>query len=147
MSKIRITLAGATGWAGSALAKGIAKQDDLALVAAFSRKCAGEDLGTVLSHASISCLVFASAQQALKTPSDVFFEYTKPDTAKQNILAALSESRHVVVGTSGLTNDDYAEIDEKARAVGRGVLAVGNFALTVVLLQKFAEIAARYIEH
>ena len=147
MSKIRITLAGATGWAGSALAKGIAKQDDLALVAAVSRKCAGADLGTVLSHASISCPVFASAQEALKTPSDVFFEYTKPDTAKQNILAALSEGRHVVVGTSGLTTDDYAEIDEKSKAVARGVLAVGNFALTVVLLQKFAEIAARYIEH
>jgi 4-hydroxy-tetrahydrodipicolinate reductase len=31
--------------------------------------------------------------------------------------------------------------------VKRGVLAVGNFALTVVLLQKFAEMAARYIPH
>jgi 4-hydroxy-tetrahydrodipicolinate reductase len=27
------------------------------------------------------------------------------------------------------------------------VLACGNFALTVVLLQKFAEIAARYLDH
>ena len=34
-----------------------------------------------------------------------------------------------------------------AQAVGRGVLAVGNFAITAVLLQKFAEIAAKYISH
>jgi 4-hydroxy-tetrahydrodipicolinate reductase len=50
-----------------------------------------------------------------------------------------------VVGTSGLTDADYAEIAAVAERRQRGVLAVGNFALTVVLLQKFAEIAARYI--
>ena len=74
-------------------------------------------------------------------------EYTKPDGAKANILAALDAGAHVVVGTSGLTDDDYGEIDERARARARGVLACGNFAITVVLLQKFAEIAARYLDH
>jgi 4-hydroxy-tetrahydrodipicolinate reductase len=146
MSKIRITLAGATGWAGSALARGIVQQADLALVAGISRKTAGADLGAVIGDSNISCPIVASAQEALKIPSDIFFEYTKPDTAKQNILAALSEGRHVVVGTSGLTADDYAEIDAEAKAKSRGVLAVGNFALTVVLLQKFAEVAERYID-
>jgi 4-hydroxy-tetrahydrodipicolinate reductase len=51
----------------------------------------------------------------------------------------------VVVGTSGLTDQDYAEIDTFARERQRGVLACGNFALTVVLLQKFAETAAKLI--
>jgi 4-hydroxy-tetrahydrodipicolinate reductase len=51
----------------------------------------------------------------------------------------------VVVGTSGLTDDDYAVIDALARERRLGVLACGNFALTVVLLQKFAESAARLI--
>jgi dihydrodipicolinate reductase len=46
-----------------------------------------------------------------------------------------------VVGTSGLNDDDYGELDTVARSRERGVLAVGNFALTVVLLQKFAEMA------
>src|SRR5690349_14856923 len=40
---------------------------------------------------------------------------------------------------------DYAAIDVAARRVERGVLAVGNFALTVVLMQKFAEMAAKWI--
>src|SRR5262249_26565725 len=52
---------------------------------------------------------------------------------------------HVVVGTSGLTTDDFALIDAAAQKARRGVLACGNFALTVVLLQKFAEAAARLI--
>jgi 4-hydroxy-tetrahydrodipicolinate reductase len=75
----------------------------------------------------------------------VFFEYTKPDVAKANVLAALQKGAQVVIGTSGLTHEDYAEIATVAEQCQRGVLAVGNFALTVVLLQKFAEIAARYI--
>jgi 4-hydroxy-tetrahydrodipicolinate reductase len=58
---------------------------------------------------------------------------------------ALEHGAHVVVGTSGLTDDDFAEIDAVARKRQRGVLACGNFALTVVLLQKFAEAAARLI--
>ena len=44
------------------------------------------------------------------------------------------------------TNDDYAEIDAVARPLGLGVLSCGNFALTAVLLQKFAEIAAKHLE-
>jgi 4-hydroxy-tetrahydrodipicolinate reductase len=74
-------------------------------------------------------------------------EYTKPDAAKLHILSALKSGAHVVVGTSGLSNEDYEEIDAVAKEVKRGVLAVGNFALTVVLLQKFAEMAAKYIPH
>ena len=52
-----------------------------------------------------------------------------------------------MIGTSGLSNETYQEINQVALEVKRGVLAVGNFALTVVLLQKFAEMAARYIPH
>ncbi|HJZ70315.1 MAG TPA: hypothetical protein VKE51_01170 [Vicinamibacterales bacterium] len=50
-----------------------------------------------------------------------------------------------VIGRSGLTDRDYAEIDRVATRVERGVLAVGNFALTVVLMQKCAEMAAKWI--
>jgi 4-hydroxy-tetrahydrodipicolinate reductase len=142
---IKVCLAGATGWAGSELARGIAQAPDLALVAAVARKQAGRILGEVLGEPRLTCAVHVSAAAALATPCDVFVEYTKPDTAKPNILQALEHGAHVVVGTSGLTDADYAEIDAAARARKRGVLACGNFALTVVLMQKFAEAAARLI--
>jgi len=89
--------------------------------------------------------VYASAKDALARSCDVFVEYTKPDSAKTNTVAALERGAHVVIGTSGLTEADYAELDLMARNRQRGVLACGNFALTVVLLQKFAETAARLI--
>ena len=143
---IRVCLAGATGWAGSALARGIAETDDISLVTAVSRTHAGKVLGEVLVEPRLNCPIYAMPQEALKFHTcDVFFDYTKPDVAKANSLAALENGAHVVIGTSGLTDADYADIAQVAEQKQRGVLAVGNFAITVVLLQKFAEMAARLI--
>lgn len=70
---IRVCLAGATGWAGSALARGIVKSDDIELVAAVSRTHAGQTLGGVLGETGLTCPVFATAEEALAPGCDVFF--------------------------------------------------------------------------
>ena len=142
---LNVCLAGATGWAGSELARGVAAAADLKLVSAVSRRYAGKTLGSALGDERLDTPVFATAADAFAQPVDVFVEYTKPDSAKANVLAALGHGAHVVVGTSGLSDEDYAQIDGVARDKGRAVLACGNFALTMVLLQKFAEQAAKYI--
>lgn len=147
MNQLRVCVAGATGWAGSALSKGIANANDMAMVSAFSRTQAGKRLGEAIGFERLGCPVYGTVEESLEVRPDIFVEYTKPDVAKHNILTALKSGAHVVVGTSGLTNEDYEEIGRTAEKVNRGVLAVGNFALTVVLLQKFAEMAAKYIPH
>ncbi|WP_372527975.1 4-hydroxy-tetrahydrodipicolinate reductase [Piscinibacter sp.] len=146
---IKVILSGATGWAGSALAHGIAQQSDMSLVGAVGSRSAGRRLGDVIGDAALDCLVSASARAALaQAACDVYVEYSKPKDAamvKANVIAALGAGAHVVVASSGLSDDDYAEIDATATAAQRGVLACGNFALTAVLLQRFAEMAAAYI--
>jgi 4-hydroxy-tetrahydrodipicolinate reductase len=143
-STIRVALSGVTGWAGSALARGIVAAPDLELVAGIARGAAGRSVGDALG---VDCAapVVATATEALGHRPDVFFEYAKPDVALGNVLAALGAGAHVVVGTSGLSDEDYARIDGAARAAGRGVLACGNFAITAVLLQKFAEMAVKWL--
>jgi 4-hydroxy-tetrahydrodipicolinate reductase len=147
MKKIKVCVAGATGWAGSELSRGIAGAPDMELTAAISRNHAGRTLGEVIGIAGLTTPIFGAVEDALKTRPAVFVEYTKPEVAKFHVLSALNGGAHVVVGTSGLSSEDYDEINKVAREVNRGVLAVGNFALTVVLLQKFAEMAAKYIPH
>ena len=147
MKTIRVCIAGATGWAGSELARTVFDSADLELVAAVSRSYAGQALGDVIGIAGLTTPVFATVEDALETRPDVLVEYTKPDVAKHHVVTALKGGAHVVVGTSGLSNEDYREIEEVALAANRGVLAVGNFAITAVLLQKFAEMAARYVPH
>jgi 4-hydroxy-tetrahydrodipicolinate reductase len=142
---IRVAIAGVTGWAGSALARAVLDAADLELVGAVGRRHAGRTLGDALPGTGSALVIQASVDAALRAPCDVLVEYTMPDAAKGNTLTALARGAHVVIGTSGLDSAAYEEIDAAARRAGRAVLACGNFALTAVLLQRFAELAARYI--
>lgn len=143
---IKVFIAGGTGWAGSELSKGVFKNKEMELVGALSRKHKGENLVEVLNLGSDNIPIFEDIEAALtKTDFDVLVEYTKPNVAKKNIIASLKKGKRVVIGTSGLTEKDYSEIEHTANENNTSVLVVGNFAITVVLLQKFSEMAAKYI--
>ncbi len=144
---IKVCIAGATGWAGSALTKAVHKAEDMEISGAVSRSHNGKTINKVLGIDAKNVVIAGSVDEALKTGNDVMVEFTKPDAAKNNILSALNSGVNVVVGTSGISDEDYAEINEKALKEKLGVLAAGNFALTAVLLQKFARMAAAYIPH
>ncbi len=144
---IRVCIAGVTGWVGSVLSKAVHEAEDMVLAGAVSRSAKGKTLGEVLELDGADVLIEGSVGDALKAGCDVMVEFTKPDAAKQNILQALDAGVHVVVGTSGLSDEDYEEIRIRAEENNVGVLAAGNFALTAVLLQKFARMAAALIPH
>ncbi len=143
---MRVILAGATGWAGSEIARGIARSADLQLVAAVARTAAGQTLGSVLGEPALSATVHATAASALATPCDVFVEFTRPDSAKGNILAVLSAGAHVVLGTRARRRGLCRDRRRRTQAWPRRA-RVRHFAPTVVLLQRFAETAARYLDH
>lgn len=134
---IDVCIAGITGWVGAPLADAVRAADDLRLVAGVARGGAGTTVHGAAVHATL--------EAAMETPFDVLVDYTAADVAKRHALLAAGAGRHVVVGTSGLTTEDFAEIDEVARAQGTGVLAVGNFAITAALLERFAVAAAEHL--
>jgi 4-hydroxy-tetrahydrodipicolinate reductase len=146
--KIRVCVAGATGWAASELCKAIILTDDIELVSAVSRKNADKDLKLILNlNTDQSVPIFGTIEEALAIHCDVLIEYTSPDIAKHNVISALQKGVNVVVGTSGLSDSDYDEIKKVADQKQKSVLAVGNFAISVGLLNRFAEIAAKYMPH
>lgn len=143
---IKVFIAGGTGWAGSELGKAVFNTENMELVGALSRKNKGANLAEILNLDSGNIPVFGDMETALsETDFDVLVDYTRPKIGKMNIIATLKKGKNVVIGTSGLTEEDYAEIEKTANKNNTSVLAVGNFAITVVLLQKFSEMAAKYI--
>jgi 4-hydroxy-tetrahydrodipicolinate reductase len=119
--------------------------DDLELVAGVSRQHAGRRLGEVLGIPDLNTMLSSSSEEALATACDVFVEYTRPEVAKVNVSTAIRRGAHVVIGTSGLSDQDLEELGSLAHQHRVGVLAVGNFALANVVLQKCAELAAKYL--
>lgn len=129
---LRVLIAGVTGWTGAPLAAAVEASDDLELAGGIARRDAD----------------FASVEEALAaTEADVLVDYTKPHVVRGHVDAALAAGLHVVVGTSGLSADDYAEIDAAARAAGRGVIAAGNFSVLAATLLHAATLAARHVAH
>ena len=128
---LRVCVAGVTGWTGSAVAEAVKAADDLELVAGVSRS---------------DPTSFSTVEEALNAvPADVLVDYTHAEAVKGHVLAALDRRVAVVIGSSGLSAPDYAEIDTRARERGVGVIAAGNFSLSAALLLRFAAEAARQL--
>ena len=129
---IRVCVAGVTGWTGSAVAEAVDAADDLELVAGVSRADPER---------------FSSVGEALDAvEADVLVDYTHASAVRENVLAAVGRGVGVVVGSSGLSAGDYAEIDGSARERGVGVVAAGNFSLGAALLLRFAVEAAEHFD-
>jgi 4-hydroxy-tetrahydrodipicolinate reductase len=142
----RVCIAGATGWTGPALVQGVLEAPDLELAGAVARAAAGRDLGEALGGEPLGVPVHGSVADALDGV-DVLVDYTSATAVKPNTLAAIEAGVAVVIGTSGLTADDFAEIDAAARERSVGVVSSGNFSLTAAMCQAGALLAARHLPH
>ena len=129
---IRVCLAGITGWTGAAIADAIRAAEDVELVGGVSRSDPD-------SHSSV-----AEALDAVR--ADVLVDYTSASAVRDNVFAALDRGVNVVVGSSGLSADDYGSIDSAARERAVGVISAGNFSLTAAVLLRAATDAARHLD-
>jgi 4-hydroxy-tetrahydrodipicolinate reductase len=142
--KVTVCIAGATGWTGPALVRGVLDAPDLALASAVSRSAAGRDLGEALGGDALGVPVLGRVAEALDGV-DVLVDYTSATAVKANVMAAIAAGAGVVIGSSGLMADDFTEIDAAARERSVGVVASGNFSLTAAMCQAAALIAARHL--
>jgi len=133
---INICFAGLTGWTAAPILAAIDAADDLTLTSGVSRSAAGQGA------------VYATAAEALAAaPADVLVDFTSAAAVRVNAWTAVEAGVHVVIGTSGLTADDYAELDRLARDRGVGVIAAGNFSVMAAVLRRAASMAARHLGH
>jgi 4-hydroxy-tetrahydrodipicolinate reductase len=112
---------------GLEVCKAVDAADDLELVAMI-------DQGDWLFNASD-----AGAQ--------VLVDFTSPDVVMDNLHWAIEQGIHVVVGTSGFTEERLDRV--RGWLSGKpevGVLIAPNFGIGAVLMMQFAARAARYFE-
>jgi len=121
---------------------------DLELVSAVSRSAAGRDLGEALGAEPMGVPVYGTVAEAVdRVGVDVLIDYTSATAVKENALAAIGAAVAVVIGSSGLSADDFEELDALARERSVGVVASGNFSLTAAMCQAAALLAARHLPH
>ena len=116
---IRVAVAGAAGRMGSTTCEAVDAADDMQLTGRAD-PALGVSVEDVLGDA------------------DVLVDFTRPDTALENIRLAVAAGVHAVVGTTGF------DVGEIASMPGDGkVLVAPNFAIGAVLMMRFAAEASR----
>jgi 4-hydroxy-tetrahydrodipicolinate reductase len=140
---IKVCIAGATGWVGRALVDAVLQSQDLILASAVFRSAARQPLRSVDGSEVVDVPTHTSVVQALDD-LDVLIDYTSHEVVLRNTLEALERGVNVVIGSSGLTTEDYTHINSVARARGVGVVAAGNFSLTAAMAQAAATLVASY---
>lgn len=122
---------------GSAACRAIAADAELDLVAAVGRRAgtnvAGVEIGDDAS-------AFGAAE------CDVCVDLTTAEAARRNVPTFLRAGMHVVVGTTGLSDDDVAGFAAAASTGQVNVLVVPNFAISAVLLMHLCELAAPFFD-
>jgi 4-hydroxy-tetrahydrodipicolinate reductase len=142
---ISVCFAGVTGWTAPPIVAAIDEADDLTLSSGVSRSAAGQSLATAAGSRSHGC-VYATVAEALESAqADVLIDYTSAAAVKNNVWTAVGAGVHTVIGSSGLTSEDYEELDRLAHDQGVGVIAAGNFPVMAAVLRRAASIAAQHL--
>ena len=143
---INICFAGITGWTAPPILAAIDQADDLTVTSGVSRQAAGRSLGEVIGLA-FDGGIFANVAEALRAAqADVVIDYTSATAVRENVAVALEAGSHVVIGSSGLTAEDYVDLDRRARQAGVGIIAAGNFSILAAVLRRAAAIAAEHVD-
>ena len=124
---IRVVLAGHRGRVGAEVALALQSAPDIEYAGGAGR---GDDLRALLGDARPEALV----------------DFTRPDAAPDNAMAAVEAGAAPIVGTSGLSEAAVDRLQDACERAEVGGIVAPNFAIGAVVMMWLAECAAPFFE-
>jgi 4-hydroxy-tetrahydrodipicolinate reductase len=131
---IRVGVNGAAGRMGAEVCRAVAADTELALVAAVDVT----GIGTVVEGLTVAGELRAFADAGC----DVVVDFTVASAARTTLPWLAMHGIHAVVGTTGLDDDDLHAVRQALAGGSTGCVVAANFAISAVLMMRFAELAA-----
>lgn len=136
---------GACGRMGQAVLKAVQEAEGLELVGAVDIK-GGADTGSLVGLPANGILVETDLEALLERKNpEVMVDFTRPDVVFGNVMTALKHGTSPVVGTTGLSDEQKAEIAKAAEENNTPAFIAPNFAIGAVLLMLMSRQAAKYM--
>jgi 4-hydroxy-tetrahydrodipicolinate reductase len=144
MSKIKVVVHGASGRMGQEVVNAVCQEPDLQIVGAIDLKAAEDKLplpdGSAVPFSSdLDYVIFACQPEVL-------VDFSTAAAVMPAVRLATKKGVNMVIGTTGLTNEDIKEIESLAKANGVGIVVAPNFALGAVLMIHLAKLAAKHLD-
>jgi len=153
-SPIPVVVNGAAGKMGREVIKAVASAKDLMLVGAVDSnpELLGQDIGEIAGCGALEVPILNDLQSVLvlatqESIQGVMVDFTHPDSVYENVRSAIAYGVRPVVGTTGLSDEQLADLSAFAEKASTGVLVIPNFSIGMVLLQQAALRAAEYFDH
>ncbi|UUZ94452.1 4-hydroxy-tetrahydrodipicolinate reductase [Paenibacillus sp. P25] len=147
-TKIKVAVAGASGRMGREVVKMVLADPELTLAAAVARKATGTDAGRFVGLDVCGITVTDDLELALaESKPDVMVDFTTPQLAAANAKLAIRHGVRPIMGTTGFTPEDIAELDMLCRDAQLGGLIAPNFSIGAILMMRFAAQAAKFFPH
>ena len=136
LNKIKVIVAGFRGKMGATAVQMILNAQNFELVALLGKK---EEVSE-----AFGVPVFSRKEDLIGFDADIWLDLTAPEVAYENTRFALENGFRPVVGTTGFTDDEVADLIKFSREKELGGLIAPNFALGAVLLMQFSKQAVKY---
>jgi 4-hydroxy-tetrahydrodipicolinate reductase len=141
---LKVLLMGALGRAGSASLRIFCEDPEIEVVALVDMLFTEKEFVLPKGRGRVPCGTTLKEALSFCKP-DVLVDFTKPDVTMSAVEIAAKRGIHMVIGTTGLSQEQLKEIDWMARSGGIGVLT-GSLSFGVVLIAHLAAIAAKYFD-
>lgn len=129
---------------GHTVCQTVLDDEALDLVGAVDPAFNGEDLGDLLSRPQLGITGAESLDDIDADSVDVVVDFTVVAAARRTLAWCAANSIHAVVGTTGFEPADLERFE--AEFVSSNVLIAPNFAISAVLMMRFAELAAPFFD-
>ena len=154
---IPVVVAGALGRMGAEVIKALDAARDCQLVAAIDTTSGkeGADVGLELGLGELQVAITSDFDGALCQASQaarsggaaVLVDFTNPSVVYEHSRGAIAYGVHPVIGTTGISSEQLADLAAFAEKAGVGGAVIPNFSVGMVLLQQAAAAAARFYDY
>ena len=143
---IKVIVHGALGRVGREVLNALCGDPQLKPVGAVDKRASADHL--VLPDQSGSIPLSANLQALLEqTHPEVLVDFSVAEAILPAVRIAVKQKVNLVIGTTGLSTENLAEIDRLAKANELGAIVAPNFALGAVVMIHLAKIAAKFFDY
>ncbi|AWU98258.1 4-hydroxy-tetrahydrodipicolinate reductase [Burkholderia sp. JP2-270] len=143
---MKIAIAGASGRMGRMLIEAVLNDPDAQLVGALDRADSpflGQDAGAFLGKET--GIKLTDDLDAVFAQADYLIDFTRPEGTIAHVEAALRHDVKLVIGTTGFTAEQKAELQAAAAKIG--IVFAANMSVGVNVTLKLLEFAAKHFSH
>jgi len=92
--------------------------------------------------------VYRTVKEAFEAVKfDVLVDFTQPSSIFENAKYCLNNCIKIIIGTTGLKDEQISELKELSQKNNTGCLIAPNFSTGAVLMMMFAQMAAKYFDN